>query len=157
MSNTFRPILLALTVSAVASAADAQALDELAFMSGCWRSSPDSHGTLLEENYTPPSRNLMLGASRFLRGDSAVSFEFSTISRDAAGITLHPRPNGSGEAKFRLARLDGMDASFENPAHDFPQRIRYRRDGDALIARIEDMGGRGMEWRMSACPRPPGT
>jgi hypothetical protein len=26
---------------------------------------------------------------------------------------------------------------FENPAHDFPQRVGYKRDGDSLLAWIE--------------------
>jgi hypothetical protein len=31
---------------------------------------------------------------------------------------------------------------FENPAHDFPKKITYKRDGDALTAAIEGpMGG----------------
>ena len=42
-----------------------------------------------------------------------------------------------------------MAALFENTAHDFPQRIIYRRDADgSLLARIE--GGaerRGKEYR----------
>ena len=29
------------------------------------------------------------------------------------------------------------EAVFENPAHDFPQRVIYKRDGDKLNARIE--------------------
>jgi hypothetical protein len=31
----------------------------------------------------------------------------------------------------------GDEVVFENPAHDFPQRIRYRASGAALQARIE--------------------
>jgi hypothetical protein len=43
-----------------------------------------------------------------------------------------------------------MQAIFENPQHDFPQRVIYRRDGESLFARIEgQMGGtqRAVEWR----------
>jgi hypothetical protein len=28
---------------------------------------------------------------------------------------------------------------FENPTHDFPQRVIYRREGDSLLGRIEGM------------------
>jgi hypothetical protein len=45
------------------------------------------------------------------------------------------------------------EAVFENPGHDFPQRIIYRREGDSLIARIEgEVDGRRRsaqwEWRL---------
>jgi hypothetical protein len=44
------------------------------------------------------------------------------------------------------------EATFENLAHDFPQRIIYRKCGDDLCARIEGMmDGRleAMAWRYS--------
>jgi hypothetical protein len=44
---------------------------------------------------------------------------------------------------------------FENPGHDFPQRLIYRRDGDRLTARIEGQAGgrtRTVEWAYRAAP-----
>jgi uncharacterized protein DUF6265 len=47
--------------------------------------------------------------------------------------------------------------TFENPSHDFPQRIIYRRRGaDSLLARVEGMRGgqlRGSDYpyRRVAC------
>jgi hypothetical protein len=38
---------------------------------------------------------------------------------------------------------------FENAAHDFPQRVIYRRDGERLVARIEGRlrgEARGRDW-----------
>lgn len=139
------------TLAAAPAAAQTHTLTDLAFMTGCWRSDPDAHGTVLEEHYTAPADNLILGMSRYLRNDSAVSFEFSTLRRDSSGIVLTPRPGGAGDTPFTLASLRGEDASFENAAHDFPQRIRYRRDGAVLVARVESLDGRGMEWRMRRC------
>ena len=48
---------------------------------------------------------------------------------------------------FRLVASDGTSATFENPAHDFPQRIQYRRDGDRLVATISARdGSNAMSW-----------
>ena len=33
-------------------------------------------------------------------------------------------------------RISASELCFENPAHDFPQEIGYRVDGDALLAWI---------------------
>ena len=44
---------------------------------------------------------------------------------------------------------------FENAAHDFPQRVLYWRDGEALVARIEGtIAGKekSEEWRFSRAP-----
>lgn len=137
-----------------ASPAPAQTpqLERLGFMTGCWQSSPDERGTVLEENYTAPSANLILGMSRYLRDGHAVMFEFSRIVRSDTAIVLTPHPRGVASVGFRLARLEGDTVAFENPAHDFPQRIIYRRSGSGLVARIEDMGGQhGQEWSMTRC------
>lgn len=38
-------------------------------------------------------------------------------------------------------------ATFENPAHDFPQRIVYRRTGDSMVATISALNGsNAMSW-----------
>jgi hypothetical protein len=40
------------------------------------------------------------------------------------------------------------EAVFENPHHDFPQRIVYRREGKALIATVSlNDGSNAMSWR----------
>lgn len=126
-------------------------LADLAFMAGCWRG--DFQGdTALEEYYSRPSDNLMVGTSRFLRGSRAVQFEFSHIARDSAGIALRPFPGGRpSEHDFRLTALAPGSALFEAPQHDFPRRIRYVLGEDgALTATID--GGDGSErvqsWRM---------
>lgn len=125
----------------------------LAFMSGCWRGEPRV-GTALEEVYTSPSTNLILGLSRFLRDGRAVQFEFSTITADSSGVVLLPYPGGRpSEHGFRLTQLETGSALFEAPEHDFPRRISYTlTDNGELVARIDGGAGdpRVQEWRMAA-------
>ena len=134
-------------------------LNAIAFMSGCWRGDFGG-GAALEEYYSAPASNLMLGTSRFLRDDRVVQYEFSRISADSAGVVLLPFPDGRpAEHAFRLTESQEGSALFEAPAHDFPKRIRYVRGADgSLTARID--GGEGhervQEWRMRAIPCHPG-
>jgi hypothetical protein len=125
-------------------------LRTLGFMSGCWRSDPNARGSVIEERYSPAAPNLMVGMTRYLRGDSVTSYEFSRIERRPDGtIALTPYPNGVASVSFTVAALQAGDVAFENRAHDFPTRILYRSEGaDVLIARIEGNDGRGTEWRM---------
>ena len=127
-------------------------LTELAFMAGCWRG-PSGDGVTIEEYYTAPTENLILGVSRYTKGTRVTSYEFSTIAREGGEIVLTPRPSGQKPVPFRLTRLDSTGAVWENPSHDFPTLIAYRAgSGDSLIARIEGPGPdgkRSMEWRMA--------
>ena len=51
-------------------------------------------------------------------------------------------PSGPTETEFARSALDGSSVTFENPDHDFPQRIGYRREDDgSIVGRIE--GGSG--------------
>jgi len=54
----------------------------------------------------------------------------SITSRSPAGTPTHFARTGGGENWVR----------FENPQHDFPQRIEYRRDGDQLHAAVAGPG-----------------
>lgn len=131
-------------------------LEHLRFMSGCWegefRGREGEVGTM-EEYYTTPSRNVMLGTTRYLLDGRAVAYEFSLLSSDSAGIFLRPYPNGkASEDDFRLTELVGERAVFESPEHDYPKRILYWTEQDGTrVARIDggadDPGG--TEWRLA--------
>lgn len=148
-------ILLLAATSVAAQSNPTPTLRDLAFMAGCWRGDFDD-GTSLEEFYTMPSDNLILGTSRFMRGTHAVQFEFSRITADSMGIVLLPAPNGRpSEHAFRLTTLTEHSALFEAPEHDFPRRIRYTiDDGGTLTARIDGGDGdtRVQEWAMRPVP-----
>lgn len=141
---------LALAVAALPTSA--QTLADLAFMSGCWATAPEG-GARMEEFYSAPSENLMVGATRFLRGERTVMFEFARITAGNGEVWLLPFPNGTpSEHPFRLTRVGEEGAVFEAPEHDFPKRIIYRALEDGrLQARID--GGEGSEqvqsWVMS--------
>ena len=147
-----RPTLAlgALALIAIGARPAQQDLRALAFMSGCWRSGPDARGSVIEERYSPPAANLMIGTTRYLRRDSVTGYEFSRIDRRADGtIALTPYPSGVASVSFTVAKLQAGDVAFGNRAHDFPTRVLYRREAaDVLVARIEGNDGRGTEWRM---------
>lgn len=143
--------MLAVSPCASAQVSSTATLNDLAFMAGCWRGD-FANGAALEEFYTQPSDNLILGLSRFMRGNRAVQHEFSRITADPSGIALLPFPGGKpSEHAFRLTSIESGRALFEAPEHDFPKRIRYSKGDDGfLTARID--GGEGdsrvQEWRM---------
>ena len=131
-------------------------LADLGFMAGCWRGAAEG-GTVIDEYYTPPSENLILGVSRYTRGGRVTSYEFATIAAQGdSDLVLTPRPVGQSPADFSLTKLRPGMAVWSNPKHDFPREISYRTLGsDSLAARIEGPGPNGprsSEWRMGKVP-----
>jgi hypothetical protein len=153
-------LLVALLAGSEASAPPAPtsrpSLADLGFMAGCWRGASGG-GAVIDEYYTPPSENLILGVSRYSKGGRVTSYEFTTIAAEGdSDLVLTPRPLGQTPADFNLAKLRPGMAVWSNPRHDFPQGISYRRLwADSLVARIEGPGPggtRSSEWAMGKVP-----
>jgi hypothetical protein len=105
-----------------------------------------------------PSGGLMMGMSRTVVRDTAREFEHLRIELTKGIPTYVAHPSGQSEAAFAAIAVSDTAVLFSNPAHDFPQRIEYRRiTRDSLVARIEGaIGGgvRGVDFPMHrvACP-----
>jgi hypothetical protein len=112
--------------------------------------------------WMPPDGNLMLGASRTVAGGVTREFEQLRLEATAeGGLVYTALPSRQQEASFRSTAVSDSGFTVENPDHDFPQRIIYRRRGaDSLVARIEGPGTggttRGVDFPMRrvACQAP---
>jgi hypothetical protein len=80
-----------------------------------------------------------MGMSRTVRNEKTIAFEHVRLEQSEDGsIRYVANPSGQKEAAFALVKLEGTKAVFENPAHDFPQRIIYHLlSPDSLAARVE--------------------
>jgi hypothetical protein len=110
---------------------------DLAFLTGCWKF--ERNDRIVEEHWLAPSGGSLLGVSRTVAGGKTVDYEFLLIRDLPEGLTLIAKPSNQPEARFKVSSKTADEIVFENPAHDFPQRIRYRIAGDALHARVEGM------------------
>ena len=83
----------------------------------------------------------MVGYSRTVRGDRLVTSEHLRIeSRD--GVLAYVPTIGGKQTIFKAVKITAEEAIFENPEHDFPQRIIYRKSGTGLFARVESLDGK---------------
>jgi hypothetical protein len=121
---------------------------DLAFMAGCWRLS--ANGRTIDEHWLTPAGGSVMGISRTVANGKTVEYEFLQIRDLPDGLTYIAKPSGQAEAQFKVASRTADEIVFENPTHDFPQRIRYKKVGtDRLEARVEGtMNGksRGMDF-----------
>lgn len=111
-------------------------VQDLAWLSGCWESVNGDPGS--GETWTRPAGGTLLGLSRTVKEGKTVAHELMQIRETAPGrIVFIALPSGQTETTFPLVRLAGQEVVFENPGHDFPQRVIYRREKNLLTGRIE--------------------
>ena len=148
-------IALAALIGALALPAAAAPVDDVAkfsWMAGSWIAERD--GTVTRETWLPPLGGVMAGAGQTNAPGKPVSVEHARIHAEPAGATYTTIVRGQPPTSFVLKPgLPDGEAVFENLAHDFPQRVIYRRCGqDQLCARIEGTiqgKARSFEWTYS--------
>ncbi|MGE3277718.1 MAG: DUF6265 family protein [Vicinamibacterales bacterium] len=140
-------------MSMIAGQAGAPGADALAFMAGCWRL--ERGGRVIEEQWMAPAGGTLLGMSRTVEDGRTLEFEHLRIVTTPDGLQYVARPSGQAEAAFTAVRVSAAEAVFENPTHDFPQRIAYTQPAEGqLHARVEGLGrGVTFEYARVACPQ----
>ena len=110
-------------------------MTKLGWISGCWKATGNLQS---EEHWTKLDGQSMLGMGRTIANGKTVFFEFLQIREQPDGIFYIAQLNGGAPVSFKLVKVNDSEAIFENPEHDFPQRISYQRviDG-SLMAVIE--------------------
>lgn len=115
-------------------------IEDLSWISGDWETAPGR--MQIDEHWTKVAGASLIGMSRTVAGGRTVFFEYLRIESRGADIfyVAHPKARTPG-TDFKLTRLTPQEAVFENPSHDFPKRIIYRKNADgSLTARIEGDG-----------------
>lgn len=112
-------------------------LNDLSWLTGCWEA--NLRGREVNEQWMKPGGGIMLGMARTVSQGKAAEFEFTQIREDKDGSIYYvAKPSGQAEALFKMIKLQNKEVVFENPQHDFPQRIIYRLQPDgSLFARVE--------------------
>lgn len=124
---------LALGLIAIPASAGAQQAALPDWMAGCWEMRDGDRW--MEECWTIPRGGQMIGSGRAGSEDTVRSFEHMRIERGAGGgLTFLASPGGQGWTPFASAADATDGVTFVNAANDYPQRIRYWREGELLKA-----------------------
>ena len=136
------------TVNAVMGTEPRGDLAGFVWLTGSWVMVDDDDSS--EEHWTRPGGGTMLGLNRTIVRGRTVAWEFLRIESTPDGIVYLASPGGRNPATpFGLIDSGARRATFENPDHDFPQRIIYERRGNELRVRIEGVENdqpRSQEW-----------
>lgn len=153
-------LLGAILAADTMSGASPARVQRLRWLSGCWEQR-DGRSTV-EEFWTKPNGGMLFGIGRTIArrdaGDTTASFEMMRIYEHGGRLVLAAQPSGQQLAEFTEVELTDSTVVFANPAHDFPQFVRYRRRGaKELRARVDGkMNGKDegfdSRYRRVACP-----
>lgn len=117
----------------------------ISWLAGLWVGASGS-----EERWTTAASGSMIGVARTLRKGEMVEFEFLCIVERGGTLVYQAMPGGRMPAtEFTLSAIDPATVTFENPAHDFPKRIRYSLQPDGTLEAVTsgEPGSRSFTFR----------
>lgn len=132
-------IMLFVAAFSISSHAPIPATDAFKWMLGSWQI--QAGNSLIVEQWTVANDSTLSGRSFFIKdGKDTIPQETIELAFRKGEWYYIPIVQGQNEGKpvwFKLIHAKGQEFISENPEHDFPQRISYRRWKDQLFASIE--------------------
>ena len=141
-------MIVAVLAAAALLADGAADVARLGWLAGTWVQEKD--GVTVRETWLAPKDGVMAGVGQTNRPGRKPFVEYVKISAEPAGATFTAIVPGQAPTAFVMLPGSDGEAVFENKAHDFPQRVIYRRCDEDLCARVEGVvGGKpaSEDWR----------
>jgi hypothetical protein len=115
-----------------------QIIEKANWLIGDWQK--QSEKGILTETWRKLDDSTFIGQSYFVAGSDTLSSEIIRLEQRNGRLLYIPTVQGQNEGKaivFTQTSLTDSTVGFENPQHDFPQKIAYLRiAGDSLVAEI---------------------
>jgi hypothetical protein len=141
----YKFLLLFLAASITSSA---QKIDQMKWVVGTWKINAGAN--IIVEEWKVNNDSTIAGKSYFIKNarlNDGVGQGTDTIPQETIELAFRngdwyyiptvKNQNNAQPVPFKVIFLRGMEFISENPAHDFPQRIAYRRIKNQLFASIE--------------------
>jgi hypothetical protein len=117
----------------------AQKTEQVKWMIGTWKINAGNN--VIIEQWQLANDSTLTGKSIFIKNGTDTipqeSLELAYRKGDWYYISTVNGQNNSKPVPFKIIFLKGTEFISENPAHDFPQRIAYRRLKNQIFASIE--------------------
>ncbi len=106
---------------------------------GTWEN--DTDGGTLSESWEKVNDSTYRGASYFIKNaDDTLHLETVELIERKGEVTYNPTVQGQNDNKpvaFKMTSATDKQLVFENPAHDYPQKITYTKiTADSIVAKI---------------------
>lgn len=136
-------------------------IQRAAWLAGCWVTQRGP--ATIEEQWMAPAGGSMIGMGRTIRDGRLDDYELMVIRAKDGRVDYEAHPMMQPTAVFTATVVNDTLLQFENPRHDFPRVVGYRRLGtDSLAAWIAAGPAPGdkkivFPYRRVACPAAPVT
>ncbi len=119
-------------------------ISKLSWIAGTWVANQD--GDYLEEMWSEPVGDTMMGVFRWVKGGKIWLNEIVTITDDSEGLVFRlrhfDRKMTAWEDKdkpfyYPVKHMGRNEIVFENPERDHPRSMTYRRVGDTLYVILQ--------------------
>jgi len=108
------------------------------WLAGCWVTADKSS----QEVWVIDGDQSLVGFGVALGEGTVVFYEVLSIKQNDDGLWIYTaHPSGQASASFIAIETSENSVVFANPDHDYPQEIRYRREGNQLFATVSLRGG----------------
>ena len=131
-------------------------LATLSWLEGDWTMNTKK-GDQRMEMWKQTDKNILHGKGIKVTGKDTLlleSLELSYRDHNTWYIPTVPDQNDAKPVPFKMVSSTGHKVVFENPDHDFPQRILYQyhpaikntNDADSMYVRVEALDGKGIDF-----------
>ncbi|MEO5742748.1 MAG: DUF6265 family protein [Vicinamibacterales bacterium] len=135
MSSARALAAIVFMVAADAGASQSAAgIQRAAWLHGCWEWTTADRS--VEESWTAAKGDSMIGVGRTIQNGKTTSYEMIVLREHGDRLAYEAHPSGQASTTFLSTRISASELVFENPVHDFPHEVGYRREGDRLLAWI---------------------
>ncbi|WP_306253942.1 DUF6265 family protein [Parvularcula sp. IMCC14364] len=124
--------------------------DDFSWVEGCWQADQGQTKEIWSEEFG----GVRFGYAVTLNEQGKAGFyEQMVIHETDKGWAFTALTRGNGlPVSFPLVGTASQEATFENPDHDFPQKIRYYRVEEKLFADVTDLSGdNGFTAKLQPC------
>ena len=133
-------VVVLVAMLAPSASAQTASIEDVAWLQGCWEQRDGDR--VVEERWMLPRAGSMLGVGRTTRGEKLIEHEFVVLTERDGRLAYEAHPSGQATATFMSKPITGREVVFEDPAHDFPQRVGYKSTGPGqLLAWVEGTSG----------------
>jgi hypothetical protein len=152
-------ILLVLGLASPSGAQSALRITSVGWLTGCLEMRRGSR--VVEEQRMPERAGTMIGMGRSVGARGLDDYELTVIQQDGDRLLYVAHPRRQPVATFVAIAATADSVLFENPEHDYPQRVGYRRIGtDSVLAWIDGVNNGKQQrvefpYRRVPCPAAP--